>query len=130
MDYNKKIKTFLIAVCTVFLINVGNAQSSIWAFTYDVGVPMGETSDYIDNASWRGFTVQGRSFINPNFSIGGSFSWQVFNSRTDETVNFSFQPEGADKPINGTLSGEQLRYIDFTYHGKCILLFRRPIDKC
>ena len=112
MNYKKRLKSLLIAVFSVFVISVGYTQQSVWAYTYDVAFPMGETSDFIDNVSWRGFTLQGRSFIKPNISIGGSFSWQVFNKRADETVDFEIQPEELDKPVKGTLSGEQLRYIN------------------
>jgi len=112
MNYRNKLTSILIALCSLFMVNSGTAQTGIWAFSYDVAFPLGETSDYIDKTSWRGFTVQGRHFINSNISIGGSFSWQVFNQRLSETVEFSFQPEDAERPINGTLSGEQFRYIN------------------
>lgn len=112
MNFNNKLKSLLVAVFTFFIISSGYSQSSVWAFTYDVAIPMGETADYVDNASWRGFTIQGRSFIKSNISIGGSFSWQVFYQKVDETVEFSFQPEVTDRPVNGALTGEQLRYIN------------------
>jgi hypothetical protein len=112
MNYNKKLKSFLFGVCTLFVLTSGNAQTSLWAFTYDVAFPMGETADYIGNTSWRGITIQGRKFIQPNISVGGSFSWQVFNERVDELVEFSYQPDDLDRPVTGTLSGEQFRYIN------------------
>jgi hypothetical protein len=112
MTYRNKLNSILIAFCSLFMLSSGNTQESIWTFTYDVAFPLGETADYIDRTSWRGFTVQGRHFINSNISIGGSFSWQVFNQRLSELVEFSFEPANSDQTVNGTLSGEQFRYIN------------------
>jgi hypothetical protein len=112
MKFNKLLKSILIATFTLFGIGSGLAQQSMWAFTYDVAFPMGETADYIGNTSWRGITIQGRTFIKPNISVGGSFSWQVFFEKVDETVDFSYQPEALDRPVTGTLSGKQYRYIN------------------
>ena len=112
MIINKILKPAIFFLLCLFAITTSYSQSNLWAFSYDVGFPLGETSDYIGNTSWRGFTVQGRSFIKPNISVGGSFSWQVFYEQVDEVVEFSYQPEEVDRPINGALSGKQFRYIN------------------
>lgn len=112
MNLKNKLTSVLVVLCTLFSIASGHSQNAVWAFSYDVAFPLGETSDYIDRTSWRGFTIQGRQFIKPNLSVGGSFSWQVFNQRISELVEFSFQPANSEQTVNGALSGEQFRYIN------------------
>jgi hypothetical protein len=80
--------------------------------SWDVTVPLGETSDYISETSWLGFTMQWRKFMTDNVSIGFSFGWSVLDSREFQTQSFKFNPEGSDREISGDLSGEQFRYLN------------------
>ena len=60
----------------------GSAMAqSMFSITYDMSLPMGETSDYVGQFSARGFGFEGRSFLSDNTAIGGSFGWHVFYER-------------------------------------------------
>lgn len=108
------MKTIFAVIFSLFISTQIFAQSGEgkFAMSWDITVPLGETSDYISDVSWLGFSMQWRQFINPNISLGGSFAWSVLDSRSFETQSFSFQPDGADRQINGDLSGEQFRYLN------------------
>ena len=85
------------------------AETSVFAqgmfgISYDIGVPLGSTSEYIGAPSFRGFGVEGRGFITDNLSYGGSFNWAVF-----------YEEVGPDEwPVEefGTVYGKQYRYIN------------------
>jgi len=63
-----------------------NAQS-LWNVTYDMSVSLGETKDFIEATSFRGFGIDGRKFINDDITIGGSYSWNVFyENEVNKTV--------------------------------------------
>lgn len=68
-----------ILIITVFISNASIAQRAFWSFNYHMSFGLGEQEDFIANSSFRGWGVDGRGFINQNISIGGSFSWEVFD---------------------------------------------------
>ncbi len=95
----KKIILILIVGIT-FIFNVNaqndnyqvNANKSnytashptmIWNFDYSMGFGIGEFNDFIDEASFRGFYMDGRSMINEKFSIGGGLGWNVYDQSFD-----------------------------------------------
>ena len=88
------------------------AQDGLFALTYNMGLPVGSSSDYISKYSWRGFGIEGRAFVTDNITLGGSFSWNVF-----------FEEEAPGQYENGTttLTGNLYKYvnaypINFTAH--------------
>jgi len=88
-----------------------NPLPSYWSYTYDISVPLGETADFVSAASFRGFSIEGRSFIKSNLSIGGSIGWHVFYEEVrDEVINFSLNTD--EQVISGAVSGVQYRYIN------------------
>jgi outer membrane protein len=81
------------------------AQSKITAITYDMSIPEGEMTNYIDQTSFRGIGFDGRWFMQGGDSplaLGLSLAWQVFNQNVDGTVVFP----------NGALTGYQNRYLN------------------
>ena len=103
----------LIISLALFLSSFGMmAQEGLFALTYNMGLPVGESADYIDKFSFRGFGIDGRSFIKENITLGGSFSWNVF---FEEEVNQTYT-EGGE-----ALTGNFYKYvnafpINFTAH--------------
>jgi outer membrane protein len=95
----KKI-IFIISLC---FITVGAvvAQGSNTTLSYSVGIPVGDLSDYIQKASWRGMTLDFRKMVNPNVGVGFSFGWNVF-----------YEDMGRDTYTidNQSLTGKQYRY--------------------
>lgn len=100
----KKNKIFLTALFVVTMSFGSFAQGGgIWNFQWVIGVPMGETSDFLSQASVRGFGVEGRGFVTDNLTVGGRIGWQTFYQNFDfvtiETEDF-------------TISGYQRKYVN------------------
>ncbi len=75
----KNLKHYIIALFVLFGATSAFAQhSGIWKFQYDMGVPLGNTKDYISSFSARGFSVEGEGYVSENISIGGRAAWNVF----------------------------------------------------
>ena len=68
-----------------------------------VGIPTGETSDYIDNTSWRGVNFDFSYFLKRDLAIGLSGGWQVF----DEGRGFVTETSGTE-----TISGYRYNYLN------------------
>ena len=115
---NKVIMTFL--VCIFYLDASGQNENTyfpgLWGYNYEVGIPLGETRDFIDNMSFRGFSLGGKKFINEHMAMGGSVGWHVFNEKKDNvTAGLDFVIEfedGSEGDVNGAISGDQYRYIN------------------
>lgn len=45
---------------------------------YNLGWSVGQMNSYINTNSYRGFSIDGRKFINDNFTVGGYMSWTGF----------------------------------------------------
>ncbi len=103
----------LIFSTAIFLSSLGlMAQEGLFALTYNMGLPTGSTADYISTYSWRGFGIDGRSFVTDNITLGGSFSWNVFYEEEINTTHV----DG-----NQALTGNFYKYINaypinFTAH--------------
>jgi outer membrane protein W len=100
----------LIIIIAVFISTASFAQQSFWSFNYHMSFGMGEQSDYIADASFRGWGADGRAFLTQNISVGGSFSWEVFDQiyrdlpprqLTDVTGN-----------VNGSITGVEYRFLN------------------
>jgi len=94
----KKI-LFIISLCFV-TIGAAVAQGNT-TISYSVGFPVGDLSDYIQNVSWRGVTIDYRKMINPNVGVGFSTGWNVF-----------YENMGRDTYTidNVSITGKQYRY--------------------
>ena len=82
------------------------AQDFLGALMYNTAMPMGNTKDFISDYSWKGFSFEGRSFTNRNWSFGGMFGWNIFDKRLDETVDIDEETTGT------TVTGTQIRYTN------------------
>jgi opacity protein-like surface antigen len=72
---------------------------------YMVSIPFGDSKDYIENTSFRGFGFEFGQFVDDNdqLAIGLGFSWNVFNENIDEAVI---------ERGTATITGKQFRYIN------------------
>ncbi len=95
-----KHKLTLLAI--VFFATALSAQSFLSVLSYSTALPAGNTADFVDDFSWRGFAIEGRSFTKRNLSFGIMFGWNYFDQRTSETVQVT----------NGAVTGTQIRYLD------------------
>jgi hypothetical protein len=99
-----------------FCVQAQYQSNSMWGYTYDISLPMGALGDFHEEASFRGLTIQGRGFVAPQISIGGSLGWHVFNDVTEETTEFEYTAFNLDDDreisVQGALSGTQYRYTN------------------
>jgi opacity protein-like surface antigen len=94
-----------IYILGFILISASSFGQGMFAVTYDIGLPVGNTSDFVSKASFRGFGIEARGFIYDNLSYGGSFNWAVFYEE------FPAQEWNIDGDTR-TAYGRQFRYIN------------------
>lgn len=94
-------------IITGFAIN-SNAQSSYWTFSWPISMGIGTTNEYIAKTSFRGFAIDGRGFITDNISIGGEWSWEVFDEIKRDLPPREVTVDGA----TGHVSGTEYRYLN------------------
>ncbi len=104
------MKKYIIIALVLVASTTINAQS-LWNLTYDMSVPLGATKDFADKASFRGFGIDGRQFIDKNITIGGAWNWNVFYERREQQYY--------DVAENVTMHGDQFRtgnYMPFMFN--------------
>jgi outer membrane protein len=86
-----------------FLFACGVQAQGLFGVSYDVSLGMGEQSDFVGPASFRGVTLEGRWFLNQSTSLGISAAWHVF-----------YEDAGEESFADGTVTatGRQYRYIN------------------
>ena len=96
----------LVVFCSIPL-SQGIAQRHTWfgAATYQVSFPLGDTKNFTDETSFRGFGLDFRYTVQKSTTVGLSFGWNIFHQRTSETAEL-----GTKNP--GAISGTQDRYIN------------------
>lgn len=92
---------FLPVFLVLFLVEKANAQQSMFSVNYAVSQPTGNTADFINQTSGRGFAAEFHKFINRNIALGGEIGHVTLYKREKNKVY-----------IEGTasLSGVQYRY--------------------
>lgn len=97
-------KIFLTAVFIVTISFSSFSQGGgIWNFQWAIGFPVGETSDFLDQTSFRGFAIEGRGYVTDRITVGGRAGWQTFYK------DFGYVSESSD---DITISGFQRKYIN------------------
>lgn len=79
------MKKYIVILIVIVASMSVNAQS-MWNITYDMSTPLGATKEFSDRASFRGFGIDGRQFINQTVTLGGSWSWNVFYENRKEQL--------------------------------------------
>jgi outer membrane protein W len=98
------MKTLNILVLTLLLGSTALAQRGLFTgITWSMGFPTANTGEYIDKTSFRGVGLTITKYVEPDFSIGATFSWNVF----DELIRG--QTETLE---SGAVTGTQVRYIN------------------
>ena len=96
------MKSRIVLIIFLF-ISVSSFAQTKFGINYVVGIPTGETSDYIDNTSWRGVNFDFSYFLKQDLAIGLSGGWQVF----DEGRGFVTETTGTE-----TISGYRYNYLN------------------
>jgi len=96
------MKNIFVTILLVFTLSVfAKAQNYLVSFNYAITVPLGNTSDFINQASGRGFVFEYQKFVNTNWAIGIEVGHTTLYKREQEKV----YTEGT-----ASLSGVQYRY--------------------
>ncbi len=90
-----------------FALNV-NAQTSYWTFSWPISMGIGTTNEYISKTSFRGISITGESFITDQISIGGEWSWEVF----DEIKRDLPPREVSFDGVPGHVTGTEYRFLN------------------
>jgi hypothetical protein len=118
-------KAIIILAFAVFGGTIALSQN-IWTVNYDIGIPLGGMTDYTSKTSFRGFSVNGNSYISDKVTLGGTFQWNAFYEKyprdtyqlPDGAINstvwaklyvmpllvnarYNFKPEGTFRPYVG-----------------------------
>ena len=99
----------ILIIIAVFVSTASIAQQTYWTFNYEMSFGTGEQGDYIADGSFRGWGIDGRGFLTQNMSVGGSFSWEVFDQ-----IYRDLDPHEITvvDDISGAISGVQYRFIN------------------
>jgi len=122
-------KAIIILALAVFSGTAAFAQN-IWTVNYEIGLPLGKMTDYISKTSFRGFSVNGNTYITDKITIGGTMQWHAFYEKyprntyelpdgaVTSTVwakiyampllvnaRYNFKPEGTFRPYIGIGTG-------------------------
>ena len=98
----------LTALVSVAFTPGAQAADKITTLHWDIGVPLGDMENYIDNVSYRGFGFDFRTFRDrsKSYTVGFSFAWQVFDKKTDELIHLD------QDQLSGDIKGTQRRYVN------------------
>ncbi len=99
----KIFKPLLIVALVVFSLGV-SAQTKTNVF-YSMGLPMGDTKDYINPASFRGATIEFEKLVNPNIGVGFLVGWNTFYEAKDRATQPL--PSGS-----GEIRSNEYRYLN------------------
>lgn len=92
---------FITTLLILGISFVSTAQNSLFSTNYVVTVPLGNTSDFIDNTSGRGINFEFQKFINPHVTLGIEAGHSTLFKKEDKKV----YTEGS-----ASISGVQYRY--------------------
>ncbi|HEC42649.1 MAG TPA: hypothetical protein ENI20_07465 [Bacteroides sp.] len=70
-------KIYIAIIVAMFGVTSAWSQA-FWTVNYDMGVPLGDFSEYIGEPSWRGFSINGNGYLTDNILLGGSYHWSGF----------------------------------------------------
>jgi hypothetical protein len=96
-----KKSILLIAFLVMIISENATAQNSMLSLNYAVSIPIGNTSDFIDQASGRGFVAEFQVFTKRNITFGGELGHFTLYKRELNKI----YTEGS-----ASLSGVQYRY--------------------
>ncbi len=101
-------KTLLSALIIAGFAMNTNAQTSYWTFSWPISMGIGSTNEYIAKTSFRGISITGESFLTDNISVGGEWSWEVFDEIKRDLPPRELDVDGA----KGNISGVEYRFLN------------------
>jgi outer membrane protein W len=114
----------LTALATVLLASAGASAQTYYysdqassgpqfygAVTYQLGIPIGNTYNYVQDVSWRGIGLDLQWMVKPTLSVGVAFGWNVFYENVTTTINTV--PGGVPSGTGVSIYGNQDRNFNF-----------------
>ncbi|MCG8578556.1 MAG: porin family protein [Bacteroidales bacterium] len=95
------VKSLLIVALALVSLGV-SAQNKTNAY-YGMALPMGDTKDYINPASFRGGNIEFEKFVNPSVGVGFLVGWNTFYEAMDRDT-YALE--------NGAITSNQYRYLN------------------
>lgn len=98
----KNIKKYIVALMVLFGTMATSGlmaqHSGIWHFQYDMGIPLGNTKDFTDAFSPRGFSLEGQGYVTENISVGGRIAWNVYYKDLGwQLMHYTLEADGGNK---------------------------------
>jgi hypothetical protein len=94
----------ILTIFSVLLLSFTSFSQGNWntTLTYNIGFPVGNTTDFISQTSWRGIMIQGDYFVSDEFTVGFIFGLQTF-----------YEELGRQTVTEGTITatGDQFNYL-------------------
>jgi hypothetical protein len=79
-----------------------HAQEWFGSATWDISIPDGDTKEFVDETSFRGFGLDFRHQFRENMTFGIQSAWEVFHQRTSGSFTVG----------NATITGSNDRYLN------------------
>jgi hypothetical protein len=98
---NRQLLAVTIALTLLLPVASAHAQGALTSLSWDPSFPTGDTREFIGKFTWRSFGFDVKGFITPQFTMGVSFDWRLFNEITDKIVEIE----------DGHVSGSQTRRL-------------------
>ncbi len=99
-----KFKYLIIAL--LFTSISLSAQQFLGVLSYSTALGTGNTGDFISDYSYKGFQFEGRTFTNRNWTFGGTFGWNLFDTEITELIHLEDGDDVSD------IQGTQIRYVN------------------
>ena len=124
------MKKATIILALAIISGTAAYSQNVWTVNYEIGLPLGEMTDYISESSFRGFSINGNSYITDKVTAGGSMQWHAFYEKYPRNtyelpdgavtstvwakmyvmpllvnVRYNFKPEGTFRPYLGLGTG-------------------------
>ncbi|MCF6270249.1 MAG: hypothetical protein L3J41_11095 [Melioribacteraceae bacterium] len=98
---------FKFLTIALLLISVSlSAQQFLGVVSYSTALGTGNTGDFISDFSYKGFQFEGRTFTNRNWTFGGTFGWNIFDTQVSKLIHLERDDKISD------IQGTQVRYIN------------------
>lgn len=62
------------------------AQDRFTSLALNIGIPMGDTKNFVEEATARGLSFDYNKLINENLAVGGGIAWEVFYQEMGQTT--------------------------------------------
>lgn len=99
------MKKLFIAFLVIGSLSGAKAQDYFWSLTYDMTMPVGETSDFISSYQWRGIGIDNRWVYNESYSFGFYMGWHTMYEKRENEIYTS-------STGNTQIQSTQFRYIN------------------